>query len=118
MFGHSALKPKEVGLVRLQPLLVWSEDLELKKEVEDFLNAEFDDYINIISLDSLDHTSLKLRVVEDLKEINIHILEIKPKSAKLTFRTGKVIEEEFDDLEELLEKIGRELIAYYHKSIN
>lgn len=117
----NALNPKDIGLIRLQPVLILSKIEKHKKFAEEFINLEFDDYLYVVSLESLEafnSTSLKQKETgsfESLKNYHLHLIEIFEEKAILTFRNGKKIEKEFEDLEKLLEEFGRELIAYYHK---
>lgn len=110
MFGHSALKPKEVGLIRLQPVLVISDIEDSKKFAKDFLNIEFDDYIYLIDYENLEN-------YEDYENYNFHTIKIFEEKAELHLKNGKKVEKDFDDLEQLLEDFGREIIRYYHKTM-
>jgi hypothetical protein len=105
----SALHPKEVGLIRLQPLLILSKDKSLLSEVKDFIKNEFDDYIYIIE---------EAYIEGDLEfeKYKLHILSFEDQKAVLKLRNGTKIEDIYEDLEDLLEKFGRELIKYYHES--
>ncbi len=120
MFGHSALNPQEIGLIRLQPVLIISEKPEDKTYAEEFLNNEFDDYLYIINLNDLtDYDGLSdINNFDRLKEFKLHIIRIFDHTCELHLRSGQVLKYDFENIEVLIEKCGRELINYYHKMNN
>lgn len=120
--SHNHLHPKEVGLIRMLQVVVWSEDLDLVVAAKKLINDEFGEYIFLIDVENLS-------VFEDLDAASIsqmiakydyHLIKLSPNKAELIFRDeskAQKIEREFEDLEELIEDFSRKLIAYYHQNM-
>mgnify|MGYP003491520850 CR=1 FL=1 len=118
--SHNHLHPKEVGLIRMLQVLVWSEDKELEVQARQFLFDEFGEYIFLLNVDemsvleSLDPSKYH----EELDKYDFHLIRLSNNKAELVFRDeskAERVEREFEDLEMLLEEYGRLLISYYHK---
>jgi hypothetical protein len=112
------LNPKEVGLIRMMPLVLWSKDTELIKQAAEFINEEFGEYINIISVDEI-LTFIDLdfdEIDKKIEEYDYHLIKFSDHKAELVLKDSTRHARDFEDLEELLEDFSRRMISFYHKT--
>jgi len=116
---HSHLHPKEVGLIRMLPVVIWSKDHDLANAAKEYIGMEFDDYINIIQLDVI----YDFEKIDDINEIekvidtyDFHVIRIHSSKAELILKDNTRFVEVYDDLETLLDNFGRKLIRFYHEN--
>lgn len=111
--------PKEVGLIRIIPVVIWSKYEDLAEAAKKHMSTEFDDYVNIIQLDAI-HGLNKIDNVNEIEKTidryDFHVIRIYRSKAELILRDNSRYEELYDDLETVLDKFGRKLISFYHQN--
>ena len=117
---HDHLHPREVGLIRMLPVVIWSKDDEISNIAKEYVNGEFGEYINLIELESISGFE-ELKDLEEIENLidkyNFHVIRIEAKKAELILIDDSRFEEEYEGLEKILDNFGRKLIAFYHKSM-
>lgn len=116
---HNHLHPKEVGLIRMLPVVIWCLDEDLHKTATEYINIEFGEYINLIRFDVISGFE-NLNDMEEIGKLidkyNFHVIKLETKKAELILIDDTRFDEEYEDLEEILDNFGRKLIRYYHEN--
>lgn len=80
---HSALKPRDIGLNKLEILVVYSEDKETEKKVRDFIMSEYNEYFLCVNLDEIHGCEN----IEDCKLKKINYIYINNESLDISIKT-------------------------------
>jgi hypothetical protein len=110
----SHLDPREIGMEKLQPVLIWSRDAELLERHLPYIRDEFCEEILLLDINHL-HFSKKL-VKEGIENVlgdyDFHFIKVNEKTIELIFRDNTKIVADIYNLEHDLEQYVRKVIQW------
>ena len=105
----SHLHPHEVGMEKLQPLLIWSDNKEVLEDLLPYIRSEFCEEIILLDVEHL--PTIKDKDVDKeihltLEEYDFHFIKILSSDIELILKDNQRHRLQIGDLESDLEKIG------------